>query len=171
MALKSYTDEQKDYLLATYLKAGTINRTLEIFYEVFPDVHKYDFSTVYKYIISESGKQDLDRVNIVEETKALEEGLSQKANRIAIVADIGMKIYARLLRLGPEDRSFVPLSRELRECIKDIRVEMEGEGHTSLDAQAAAMNFFTHITGEGSPEWLKKAVGVPEVSTTFPLNS
>jgi len=167
MALKEYTDQEREFFLASYLRAGTVNRALEIFREVFPKAHKYNYNTLYKYLRSAQGQKDLETTGTTEDIKALEEGLSQKSNRIAIVADLGMKIYGRLLRLDPEDRTFVPLSRELRECIKDIRVEMEGEGHTTTDATAAAMQFFTHITGEGSPEWLKKAVGSP----TLPMTS
>ena len=171
MALKDYTDQERDFFLASYLRAGTVNRALEIFVEVFPKAHSYNYNTLYKYLKSPQGQRDLEAAGNVEDVKALEEGLSQKANRIAIIADIGMKVYGRLLRLDPEDKSFVPLAKELRECIKDIRVEMEGEGHTMMDAQAAAMNFFTHITGEGSPEWLKKAVGAPTPLAVLPMSS
>ena len=138
---------------------------MEMFYEDYPDVHKYSRAQVYNYLGSDKGKEDTKRIRTESEVKALEEGLSQKANRVMVVAEVGMKIYAKLIHMNADDKQYIPLSREMRECIKDIRVEMEGEGSSIGDATEAAINFFTHITGEGSPEWIRKAVS-PSLPTS-----
>jgi len=164
--LNELKQEEKDHLLLSYVKSGSVDSALDIFQKDYPEAYIYTRAMVYNYLRSEDGKRDLSRIKSESEVKALEEGLSQKANRVIVVAEVGMKIYAALKNMGPEDKEFLPLSRELRECIKDIRVEMEGEGSTSGDATEAAMRFFTYITAEGAPDWIKQAV-----SPNYPPNN
>jgi hypothetical protein len=159
--LNEFSPDERRIFLEIQAKTGSVDRTMEIFEADYPQAHKYSRYTYYKFLKTPTGKDELSAVKQESEVVALEEGLSQKANRVIILGEIGLKAYNAVVKLDPSDKEYIPLSRELRECIREIRVEMEGEGGTHGQAAEAMNAFFDLISGKGSPDWIQDALKSP----------
>jgi len=166
MALKEFTQEQREALCAYRAENHTVQDTIEWFYEEYPDAHEYSHVTIKLWFSSKDGKAlyhtALDSIR--SEAKSRE--YANKESRILALVEIVGDIHSALRSMDPRvDQKYAQLFREFREGLAALRIETDG--YDSGHAMSAFESMMTEIAA-GPFGWAAKrhSAQTPEIKAS-----